>query len=262
MNRVTYPWFSTIKSVNLTPITLKTQNQHCRSMIPPFHAAVDRAVSYLDQDKGLMGVCDFFTSGRYDLPLRQMSWARRFFWRSIFDTDNIDVGPERRSYLDHALSRVWEYNDSGRRSCLTFCRSIMAILDNHMAAAVDDEAYFLILSSLNVIMHSLFIPIIQGPFLTCHGCVHRTTSLCTAYPSSRLSSSRTRPRLRPCSLRPSSTLKAGKIQPWTSLIFALGPGTCVSPSLQAGAIPWSSAWPVPRPSTRWTAIQLKTRSLN
>lgn len=30
--------------------------------------------------------------------------------RSIFDTDNIDIGPERRHYLDHQLKRVWEVN--------------------------------------------------------------------------------------------------------------------------------------------------------
>lgn len=83
------------------------------SMIPPFHAAVDRAVSFLDQDRGLLGVCDFYTSSRYDLPLRQMSWARRFFWQSIFDMDNIVLSSERRAYLDHSLSRVWEFNDEG-----------------------------------------------------------------------------------------------------------------------------------------------------
>ncbi|KAL4857543.1 DNA mismatch repair protein 6 [Chlorella vulgaris] len=83
------------------------------SMIPPFHAAVDRAISYLDREQGLLGVCDFFASSKYDLPLRQMSPLRRFFWRSVFDSDNIDVGPERRQYLDHQLSRVWEYNDEG-----------------------------------------------------------------------------------------------------------------------------------------------------
>lgn len=43
-----------------------------------------------------------------------MPWARRFFWQSIFDTDNICLGPERRAYLDHSLSRVWEYNDEVR----------------------------------------------------------------------------------------------------------------------------------------------------
>lgn len=45
--------------------------------------------------------------------------------RATFDTDNIDIGPERRNYLDHRLSRVWEMNsevgtsESGR-SPLTY----------------------------------------------------------------------------------------------------------------------------------------------
>ena len=52
-------------------------------VIPPFHEAVDRALSYLDEG-GLFGVCDFFVSSKYDLPLRQMSWVRRFFWRYLF----------------------------------------------------------------------------------------------------------------------------------------------------------------------------------
>ena len=50
-------------------------------MIPPFHSAVDRAISYLDPVQGLLGITDFFVSAKYDLPLRQMAWARRFFWR-------------------------------------------------------------------------------------------------------------------------------------------------------------------------------------
>ncbi len=125
-------------------------------MIPPFHSAVDRAISYLDPKVGLLGVADFFVPSKYDLPLRQMTWLRRFFWRcahpsscptvfaalllfcplaptcmtgilmgyigflrvssdfcscrATFDTDNIDIGPERRNYLDHRLSRVWEMN--------------------------------------------------------------------------------------------------------------------------------------------------------
>ena len=33
-----------------------------------------------DREEGLLGVCDFFTSSKYDLPLRQMTWLRRFFW--------------------------------------------------------------------------------------------------------------------------------------------------------------------------------------
>jgi len=54
------------------------------AVIPPFHSAVDRAISYLDPVQGLLGVTDFFVSAKYDLPLRQMIWARRFFWRCVF----------------------------------------------------------------------------------------------------------------------------------------------------------------------------------
>lgn len=51
-------------------------------MIPPFHNAVDNAISMLAQD-GFLGVTDFFVSSKYDLPMRQMTWARRFFWRCV-----------------------------------------------------------------------------------------------------------------------------------------------------------------------------------
>lgn len=33
--------------------------------------------------------------------------------RSIFDIDNIDIGPERRAYLETKLERVWEINSEG-----------------------------------------------------------------------------------------------------------------------------------------------------
>mmetsp|Transcript_5717 Transcript_5717/g.9926 ORF Transcript_5717/g.9926 Transcript_5717/m.9926 type:complete len:352 (+) Transcript_5717:30-1085(+) len=92
------------------------------SMIPPFNAAVDRACSYLDVD-GIMGVADFFVSSRYDLPMRQMQWLRRFFWRSIFDVDNIDIGPERRSFLEHRLERVWEVNSQGSIPYVPYLRA-------------------------------------------------------------------------------------------------------------------------------------------
>lgn len=52
------------------------------AVIPPFHSAIDRAISYLDPNDGFLGVCDFYASGRYDLPCRQLSFLRRFFWRS------------------------------------------------------------------------------------------------------------------------------------------------------------------------------------
>ncbi|EIE24752.1 diacylglyceryl-N,N,N-trimethylhomoserine synthesis protein [Coccomyxa subellipsoidea C-169] len=102
------------------------------SMIPPFHSAVDRAISYLDPSIGLLGVADFYVPSKYDLPLRQMSWLRRFFWRATFDTDNIDIGPERRNYLDHRLSRVWEMNSEGSIPYVPFLRAPYYVWVGHV----------------------------------------------------------------------------------------------------------------------------------
>lgn len=75
------------------------------AVIPPFMAAVDKALSYLDQAVGILGVADFYTSMKYDSLDRQHGYLTRWFWRAIFDMDNIELGPERRLYLDHTLER-------------------------------------------------------------------------------------------------------------------------------------------------------------
>lgn len=49
-------------------------------MIPPFHEAIDNAVLQLAPD-GFLGAADFFVSGKYDTPMRQTHWGRRFSWR-------------------------------------------------------------------------------------------------------------------------------------------------------------------------------------
>ena len=67
-------------------------------------AAADKAMSYLDPLSGIFGIADFVTSAKYDTPARQHSWIRRWFWRAVFDLDGIDLGPERRMYLQHNLS--------------------------------------------------------------------------------------------------------------------------------------------------------------
>ena len=51
------------------------------AVIPPFHTAVDQAISYLHPVEGLLGVADFYVSGKYDLPMRQHSYLRRVFWK-------------------------------------------------------------------------------------------------------------------------------------------------------------------------------------
>ena len=71
----------------------------------------------------MFGIADFYVSSKFDLPLRQMSWARRFFWRSIFDQDNIDLGPERRAYIEHKLERITEFNGNGSIPYVPYLRA-------------------------------------------------------------------------------------------------------------------------------------------
>ena len=82
------------------------------SMIPPFHSAVDNAMSLLGSD-GLLGIADFYVSGKFDKADRQMSTTARWFWRCTFDTDNIDIGPERRDYVDLRGEMLYELNSAG-----------------------------------------------------------------------------------------------------------------------------------------------------
>ncbi|KAL3676838.1 hypothetical protein R1sor_026786 [Riccia sorocarpa] len=96
-------------SLNATLVTFS----YSLSMIPPFMAAVDKALSYLDPKFGILGVADFYTSEKYDKPDRQHGYLTRWFWRATFDLDGIDLGPERRQYLDRNLEKVYEKNSAG-----------------------------------------------------------------------------------------------------------------------------------------------------
>eukprot|EP00271_Cylindrocystis_brebissonii_P006722 TRINITY_DN19505_c0_g1_i1.p1 TRINITY_DN19505_c0_g1~~TRINITY_DN19505_c0_g1_i1.p1 ORF type:complete len:708 (+),score=127.24 TRINITY_DN19505_c0_g1_i1:145-2268(+) len=92
------------------------------SMIPPFMDAVDSGISYLADD-GMVGVADFFTSAKFDLPNRQHTYFQRWFWRSVFDLDGIDLGPDRRHYLEHELEPVFEYNSRGKIPYVPYLRA-------------------------------------------------------------------------------------------------------------------------------------------
>ncbi|CAI5999109.1 unnamed protein product [Closterium sp. NIES-64] len=92
------------------------------SMIPPFMDAVDAATGYMEED-GIMGVADFFTSAKFDLPNRQHTYNQRWFWRSCFDLDGIDLSPERRQYLEHKLETVYEYNGQGKIPYVPYLRA-------------------------------------------------------------------------------------------------------------------------------------------
>lgn len=62
------------------------------SMIPDYRSAIDQALSYLSPE-GRFGVVDFFGLG---------------LWRSWFNIDHIDVGPERRAYLERHLDTLFD----------------------------------------------------------------------------------------------------------------------------------------------------------
>ncbi len=49
-------------------------------------------------------------AGRLPASLPTAAPLLRSVCRCIFDIDSIDIGPERRQYLDHQLSRLWENN--------------------------------------------------------------------------------------------------------------------------------------------------------
>ena len=91
-------------------------------MRDPFNT-IDKMFSYLDPNVGVVGVADFYVSAKFDYPHRQMSYFNRFLWKSIFDIDNIELGPERRQYLDHRLVRVFEYNSSGTIPYIPFIKA-------------------------------------------------------------------------------------------------------------------------------------------
>lgn len=44
-------------------------------------------------------------------------------YRCIFDIDGIDLGPERRAYLEHHLDRVWEVNSQGSIPYVPYLRA-------------------------------------------------------------------------------------------------------------------------------------------
>eukprot|EP00270_Netrium_digitus_P017940 TRINITY_DN6727_c0_g1_i1.p1 TRINITY_DN6727_c0_g1~~TRINITY_DN6727_c0_g1_i1.p1 ORF type:complete len:684 (+),score=143.97 TRINITY_DN6727_c0_g1_i1:121-2172(+) len=92
------------------------------SMIPPYMNAVDAALSYLAPN-GLVGVTDFFTSQKYDITNRQHTYTQRWFWRSVFDMDGIDLSPDRRGYLEHTLEPVYEYNGRGKIPYVPYLRA-------------------------------------------------------------------------------------------------------------------------------------------
>ncbi|KAG0164304.1 hypothetical protein DFQ28_010522 [Apophysomyces sp. BC1034] len=87
------------------------------SMMDHFYPVVDRIQSLLSPE-GIVGVVDFYVSGRSRAPAeqwspqqnRQCSWFTRYFWQAWFDFDHINLAPGRRDYLEYRFGTIKSLN--------------------------------------------------------------------------------------------------------------------------------------------------------
>ncbi|KAH8923333.1 hypothetical protein BT69DRAFT_1312438 [Atractiella rhizophila] len=93
------------------------------SMIPNFYELLDRIDRFLDPVTGLVGVADFYVSGRKTFgganevvgdELRQVGWLSRLFWLHWFELDHVDLHPSRREYLEFKFGTRKSYNGRNR----------------------------------------------------------------------------------------------------------------------------------------------------
>ncbi|KAI8072735.1 hypothetical protein BC940DRAFT_232864 [Gongronella butleri] len=89
------------------------------SMMDGYFAVVDRVQSLLCA-QGVIGVCDFYVSGRTSPASegglahlrRQCSWLTRYFWQMWFEFDHIHLAPGRRDYLEYKFGTIKSLNRS------------------------------------------------------------------------------------------------------------------------------------------------------
>ncbi|KAG9312680.1 hypothetical protein JVU11DRAFT_7097 [Chiua virens] len=88
------------------------------SMIPNFYALLDRIDYVLCPEAGILGVVDFYTSGRQPSlhekaiggTSKECRWLSRWFWQIWFDFDHVSLSPHRRDYLEYKFGTVKTYN--------------------------------------------------------------------------------------------------------------------------------------------------------
>ncbi|KAF7359110.1 S-adenosyl-L-methionine-dependent methyltransferase [Mycena sanguinolenta] len=88
------------------------------TMIPRFHAVLDRVEHVLAHETGLFGVADFYTAEKQESLIdrsiggldKGCGWFRRWFWRIFFEFDHIFLGSARRSYLEHRFGTIKSLN--------------------------------------------------------------------------------------------------------------------------------------------------------
>ncbi|KAI9302372.1 hypothetical protein BJ944DRAFT_167417 [Cunninghamella echinulata] len=88
------------------------------SMMDMYFPVVDRIQSLLSPE-GIVGVCDFYVSGR-TIPSngivaqhkRKCNWLTRYFWQMWFEFDHIHLAPGRRDYLEYKFGTIKSLNRS------------------------------------------------------------------------------------------------------------------------------------------------------
>ncbi|CAO3633981.1 unnamed protein product [Cunninghamella blakesleeana] len=104
-----------------TPIDGRVQlvtMSYSLSMMDMYYPVVDRIQSLLSPE-GIVGVCDFYVSGR-TIPSngivaqhkRKCNWLTRYFWQMWFEFDHIHLAPGRRDYLEYKFGTIKSLNRS------------------------------------------------------------------------------------------------------------------------------------------------------
>jgi betaine lipid synthase len=86
-------------------------------MMDMYYPVVDRVQSLLAPE-GIVGVCDFYVSGRSPPSNKSSSshhnrhcnWLTRYFWQMWFDLDHIQLAPGRRDYLEYKFGTIKSLN--------------------------------------------------------------------------------------------------------------------------------------------------------
>lgn len=82
--------------------------------IPNFYALLDRIDYILSPEDGIIGVVDFYTSGKQPSlhekaiggTRKECGWLSRWFWQIWFDFDHVSLSPHRRDYLEYKFGTV------------------------------------------------------------------------------------------------------------------------------------------------------------
>ncbi|KDQ55857.1 hypothetical protein JAAARDRAFT_195669 [Jaapia argillacea MUCL 33604] len=92
------------------------------SMIPSFYTLLDRIEHVLSPQDGILGVVDFYTSGKQPSlhekaiggASKECGWLSRWFWQIWFDFDHVSLSPHRRDYLEYKFGTIKSYNGRNR----------------------------------------------------------------------------------------------------------------------------------------------------